>query len=193
MRSSGNSENACPARSSGARRPAHAKTHGIRRGRGRGDPLRELPRVQRKVHAGSGVERQRSPEAAVHFHERGLARRAVVAKLDHRDALPLERAQQPHRVVEELRVDRFRNRDHGDAARGRILREAPMLEGRDQLALRDEQLDADALTTVIRLEEQPLAEARLRREGRAQLLRAVEGARLEVVRCLAALVARVSR
>ena len=41
-----------------------------------------------------------------------------------------------------------------------------MLKARHDLASGQQQLDAHALSAVIRLEEQPLAEARLRRECR---------------------------
>ena len=111
-----------------------------------------------------------------------------MTKLDHREPVPLERAQEARRIAEQLGIDGLRYRDYGDAARRRIFREAPMLKARHHLASRQQQLDAHALATMIRLEEQSLAETRLRHEHRAQLVRAGEGARLEAVRRLATLV-----
>ena len=59
---------------------------------------------------------------------------AIVTKLHHCDALPLERAEQSHCMVEQLWVYRLRHRNHRNAARRRIFREPPMLKARDDFA-----------------------------------------------------------
>jgi hypothetical protein len=51
--------------------------------------MSDLPFIPGKVHAGMDGQRHGSPVAAVDFHQETSALRAIITKLEHRDAFPL--------------------------------------------------------------------------------------------------------
>jgi hypothetical protein len=87
---------------------------------------------RRKVDAGVDRQLQRAPEATVDLHDDGAACFLLSLALDHCDALPVERVEQPHSGTGQRLVERDAFPIDADTARRWLLPQAAMGEHGDR-------------------------------------------------------------
>src|SRR5262245_20151317 len=105
---------------------------------------RKLSREKRKVHTGIDRELQRSPEAAVHFHQVQIAGPNVLFELHHRHAVPAETPKHAHGVLSDFGFDGHAFTQDTHATGGRLLTQATVTEFADEPSSIEQHEDADA-------------------------------------------------
>src|SRR5262245_17297062 len=113
-----------------AEQPAVAHADGVRPRQLRPAAQRELEAEPGKVDAGVDRQLKRSPVAAVDLDEEAPPAAAVALVLQHGDAVPLQRAQQAHRVALELRLHRGALAEHAHSSGRRLLAQPRVRERR---------------------------------------------------------------
>src|SRR3989441_4202730 len=127
-------------------KPPGLHTDPVRRRDVQSIPDRELTTQMRKVDAGINSQLQRSPEPAVHLHQKTLAGPAILLVFHHRDAVPTERREHADRVLDLVRIEWNTLAQDADTAGGRLFPESPVREGGDQPAAIEEHEQARAWT-----------------------------------------------
>src|SRR5689334_16157084 len=107
-----------------------------------------------KIRAGVDGKLERTPEAAVHFHEHVAPSGELPLHLDHGDAFPVERLEQPCCGLDEIAPWRDALAIDAYATLRRFLTNASVREGRQDLPVPAQHEDALAGAVDVFLNEQ---------------------------------------
>jgi len=105
-----------------------------------GQPIAEIREIDSSIYG----KLKGSPEPPVHFHEHVASSSMVLLVFNHRNAMPSERPEQAHGLLEKVPVDRDAFAQHAHSTRGRLFPETAMSKRREQMAVVAQEKDAGA-------------------------------------------------